>query len=271
MRRNAWKLVLAALTVVLAVACGTTYSSPPPEYPTGDLEGSRFETMRALADRPVLQFGPLRLRARRLPPDRARNRRPGDARPRRGGALGRRVQRLGPPGSFRHVLLRFGGSRSRVPGVGVVGGPARRAQLRRSAPGRRTTHRSRDARRESVLRRVDGLVGGRSAAPEAFGHRTLRRRASRIMAIVRVAPRAKRYLAAIAVLSAATLVCSISIRGQSPLPLDRIRLPSGFEIRLWARAPGARSMTLSPGGTLYVGTREEGNVYAVRTGSGGEA
>jgi hypothetical protein len=54
MRRNASKSWLAALTVVaplLAVACGTTYSSPPPEYPTGDLEGSRYETMRVLSER----------------------------------------------------------------------------------------------------------------------------------------------------------------------------------------------------------------------------
>jgi hypothetical protein len=54
MKRNALKLLLAALTVVaplVAVSCGTTYSSAPPEYPTGDLEGSRYETMRALADR----------------------------------------------------------------------------------------------------------------------------------------------------------------------------------------------------------------------------
>jgi hypothetical protein len=54
MRRNASKTWLAALIVLvplLAVACGTTYSSPPPEYPTGDLEGSRYETMRVLSER----------------------------------------------------------------------------------------------------------------------------------------------------------------------------------------------------------------------------
>jgi hypothetical protein len=57
MRRNALKSWLAVLTVVVAslfaVACGTTYSSPPPEYPTGDLEGSRYETMRVLSERLV--------------------------------------------------------------------------------------------------------------------------------------------------------------------------------------------------------------------------
>jgi glucose/arabinose dehydrogenase len=45
-------------------------------------------------------------------------------------------------------------------------------------------------------------------------------------------------------------------------PLEQITLPAGFHIALFARVPGARSMTLSPGGTLYVGTR--GNeVYAI--------
>ena len=58
--RNAWKLLMAALTVVVAVACGTTYSSPPPEYPSDEVVGSRFETMRALADRLVERLEGLR-------------------------------------------------------------------------------------------------------------------------------------------------------------------------------------------------------------------
>ncbi|HEV8610504.1 MAG TPA: hypothetical protein VGS98_10630 [Thermoanaerobaculia bacterium] len=63
MRRNALKFLLAALTVaapLVAVSCGTTYSSTPPEYPTGDLEGSRYETMRVLADRLVERLDGLR-------------------------------------------------------------------------------------------------------------------------------------------------------------------------------------------------------------------
>ncbi len=44
-----------------------------------------------------------------------------------------------------------------------------------------------------------------------------------------------------------------------------IRLPDGFSITLYAdRVPGARSMTLSNRGTLFVGTRGEGRVYALR-------
>ena len=49
-----------------------------------------------------------------------------------------------------------------------------------------------------------------------------------------------------------------------PLPLDSIQLPPGFKIRLYAKdVPGARTMALSPDGTLFIGTREQGNVYAV--------
>ncbi len=62
----------------------------------------------------------------------------------------------------------------------------------------------------------------------------------------------------------------MSVRGQGRLPIERVKLPPGFEIRIWARAPGARSLTLSPGGTLFVGTRGEGNVYAIRSASNAE-
>src|SRR5437868_4584931 len=47
-------------------------------------------------------------------------------------------------------------------------------------------------------------------------------------------------------------------------PLEKVKLPPGFSIALYAEVPGARSMTLSPAGTLFVGTREDGKVYALR-------
>ena len=50
----------------------------------------------------------------------------------------------------------------------------------------------------------------------------------------------------------------------SDLPLEKIKLPAGFHISIYAaKVPGARSMALSPSGVLFVGTRGEGNVYAV--------
>lgn len=48
------------------------------------------------------------------------------------------------------------------------------------------------------------------------------------------------------------------------LPLDQIKLPPGFSISIYASGvSNARSMALGPNGTLFVGTRKAGNVYAV--------
>ena len=45
--------------------------------------------------------------------------------------------------------------------------------------------------------------------------------------------------------------------------LDKIILPAGFTISVYAEVPNARSITLSPAGVLYVGNRSEDKVYAV--------
>ena len=45
--------------------------------------------------------------------------------------------------------------------------------------------------------------------------------------------------------------------------LNQIKLPAGFEITTYANIPNARSMTLTPGGTLFVGTMNGGKVYAL--------
>ncbi|MGH7565645.1 MAG: PQQ-dependent sugar dehydrogenase [Gemmatimonadota bacterium] len=46
-----------------------------------------------------------------------------------------------------------------------------------------------------------------------------------------------------------------------------IRVPPGFSITVYADdVPGARSLALSPSGIVYVGTRGEGNVYAIVDG-----
>ena len=48
------------------------------------------------------------------------------------------------------------------------------------------------------------------------------------------------------------------------IPLDKIKVPKGFEVSVYASgAPNARSMTFGKNGTLYVGTRFPGVVYAV--------
>ncbi len=46
--------------------------------------------------------------------------------------------------------------------------------------------------------------------------------------------------------------------------LDKIILPVGFSISVYAKAEGARSLCLSPGGTLFVGTQGTGKVYAIK-------
>lgn len=53
------------------------------------------------------------------------------------------------------------------------------------------------------------------------------------------------------------------------LLIDKLKVPPGFKIELWASGmPNARSMTESPNGTIFVGTRFAGNVYAVVTKDG---
>lgn len=51
--------------------------------------------------------------------------------------------------------------------------------------------------------------------------------------------------------------------------LKNIQLPPGFTIEVYASdVTNARSMALSPNGTLFVGTRDEGSVYALRDEDG---
>lgn len=53
----------------------------------------------------------------------------------------------------------------------------------------------------------------------------------------------------------------------SALPLAQLRLPPGFEISLFAaEVPGARSLAVAGDGTVFVGTRHEGRVYALPDG-----
>lgn len=49
-----------------------------------------------------------------------------------------------------------------------------------------------------------------------------------------------------------------------PSPLDRLRPPQGFHVSYYASdVPGARSLCLGPSGIVFVGSREEGRVYAL--------
>lgn len=51
---------------------------------------------------------------------------------------------------------------------------------------------------------------------------------------------------------------------QADVKLDRIKLPEGFQIEVWAAdIPNARSLAMSENGVVFVGNRQEKNVYAV--------
>ncbi len=52
------------------------------------------------------------------------------------------------------------------------------------------------------------------------------------------------------------------------LPLEKIKLPAGFTIDVFAEVEDARSMALSPSGVVYVGNKDKGNVYAIKDSDG---
>ena len=59
---------------------------------------------------------------------------------------------------------------------------------------------------------------------------------------------------------------AIEVTGRSAqqLPVDKLRVPDGFKVEVWVEGlPGARSMALGSKGTVFVGTRQLKDVYAV--------
>ncbi len=48
------------------------------------------------------------------------------------------------------------------------------------------------------------------------------------------------------------------------LPLDKIKLPAGFKAEVWSHGhPGGRTMVMGDKGTMFMGTRVIGRVYAI--------
>ena len=71
-------------------------------------------------------------------------------------------------------------------------------------------------------------------------------------------------VAVVVVVLAAFASTSLLLPDEPASPLSQIALPAGFAIDYFAEdVPGARSMTLGDEGTLFVGTRGEGRVYAL--------
>ena len=52
------------------------------------------------------------------------------------------------------------------------------------------------------------------------------------------------------------------------LPLEKIKLPPGFSISLWAEVPNARGLALGKNGTVFAGSMTEGKVYAITESAG---
>jgi len=75
----------------------------------------------------------------------------------------------------------------------------------------------------------------------------------------------RRWRSLLAVLISFSLVISCHAASSSRgIHLDRIQLPSGFKIRIFAsQLPNARSLTQGTQGTIFVGSRQAGRVYAV--------
>lgn len=58
---------------------------------------------------------------------------------------------------------------------------------------------------------------------------------------------------------------SPAITGTSAsLPLEKIKLPTGFSISVFAEVDNARSLAISTNGTIFVGNRNEDKVYALK-------
>jgi glucose/arabinose dehydrogenase len=73
-----------------------------------------------------------------------------------------------------------------------------------------------------------------------------------------------RYLKIALAVSIIGIFVVIGLRSGQAIPLETIKLPSGFSISIYARGlKNAREMAVGPNGTVFVGSMNAGNVYAV--------
>jgi glucose/arabinose dehydrogenase len=62
----------------------------------------------------------------------------------------------------------------------------------------------------------------------------------------------------------------LTVTPPSEIPVDKLRVPKGFQVELWAHGmPGVRMMTRGSQGTIWAGTRVIGRVYEIKD-KGGE-
>lgn len=63
-----------------------------------------------------------------------------------------------------------------------------------------------------------------------------------------------------------TSLLALSAWSLPRLPLEKLKMPAGFKIAVWAEVPGARSLAQAPDGRIFVGTRSGDKVYVVQNG-----
>jgi len=56
---------------------------------------------------------------------------------------------------------------------------------------------------------------------------------------------------------------STPLSAYKKLPLEKLHLPDGFKISIYAEVPNARSLDVSPSGIVFVGNRSQNKVYAL--------
>ncbi len=62
----------------------------------------------------------------------------------------------------------------------------------------------------------------------------------------------------------APLAGKLTATKAADVPLDKIKLPPGFKVEVWADSvPGSRAITQGDGGKYYVGTRPLGRIYEI--------
>lgn len=85
------------------------------------------------------------------------------------------------------------------------------------------------------------------------------------MRFARWAAGLRRHARHVSLLVAAPLVLAPAFAvTRDALPIERLSLPPGFHVEVLSdQVPGARGMALGPKGTLFVGSRAQGAVYAI--------
>ena len=62
----------------------------------------------------------------------------------------------------------------------------------------------------------------------------------------------------------APLAGKLTATKAADVPLNKIKLPPGFKVEVWADSvPGSRAITEGDGGKFYVGTRPLGRIYEI--------